>query len=208
MLHLDPHARVHAVVRGERGHPRRGVLVTLRLVDVVRDGDELGAGQVVGEGLALRGRPGARARAPRLGERDDVVDVHVRGGGPGGAVVRGLPGARGRGAAGVLRDVRAVTFQHDLAGVATAGLRDPVRELVAAVTAHRPGRRDAQLGEVTPCRGGGDGGGRGRLRGRPREDGGGGERGGQGAERAEDTAGAAARGAVVTRVENGRTVLV
>lgn len=59
---MDPALGVGAVERRKRGLPCVGALVALGLVDVVGDGPELRAGEVVGELLSLGGRPGARTR--------------------------------------------------------------------------------------------------------------------------------------------------
>ena len=51
-LNLNPHLRIRAVVACQRGLPLLRALVALSLVDIVGDSEELGVGQVVGEGLA------------------------------------------------------------------------------------------------------------------------------------------------------------
>src|SRR5690606_29469367 len=160
VLHLDPGACVGAAVGGAGGHPGGRVLVALGLVDVVGDGDQLRAGQVVGEGLAPGGGPRVGAGVPRLGERHHVVDVDVGGGGPGRAVVGGVPAAAGRGARGGGDDVGAVALEDRLAGVAGAADRDPVREEVAVVAGAVLGG-DLQGGEVAAGGGGADRGGEG-----------------------------------------------
>jgi hypothetical protein len=135
VLHRDPHLGVGAAVGGAGRLPGRGVFVAFGLVGVVGDGDQLGAGEVVGEGLPAAGGPGAGAGAPGFGEWDDVVDVDVGCGGPGGAVVGGVPAAGGGGAGGAGDDVGAVAFEDGLAGVAGAADGDPVREQFAVVGA-------------------------------------------------------------------------
>lgn len=55
---------------------------------------------------------------PGVAQGNDVVDVDVAGGGPGGAVELGVPGAGGSGAVGACDDVPSVTLQDRLAGVA------------------------------------------------------------------------------------------
>jgi hypothetical protein len=70
-------------------------LVTLGLVDVVCDGNELRVGQVIGELLASGRSPGVGTRLPGVGERNDVVDIDIGGGGPGGTVKWRVPGSGG-----------------------------------------------------------------------------------------------------------------
>src|SRR5262249_47587235 len=145
----DPHQGVGASVFGDRWLPGGRVLVAFGLVDVVGDGDQLWVGEVVGEFLPGGGGPEARAGAPGLGERDDVVDVHVGGRVPGRVVVGAVPAAGYRRAGAVDHDVGAVALQHGFAGVAGAGDGDPVREQGAGVAAHRPlvgHRQHVQLG--------------------------------------------------------------
>ena len=68
---------------------RRWQQRTLGLVEIVRDGDELRAREVVREGFAPRGGPVARAGDPGLLERNHVVDVEVARERRADAVVRG-----------------------------------------------------------------------------------------------------------------------
>lgn len=56
-LDLRPRRGVGAVEARQRGQPVLGASVALLLVDVVGDGPELGAANVVGKVLALAGAP-------------------------------------------------------------------------------------------------------------------------------------------------------
>jgi hypothetical protein len=64
--------------------------------------------RIVGEKLYL----------PSVGQRDHVVNVDVAGSSPGGAIVRGFPGARCGGACRICHDARAVTLENRLTRVA------------------------------------------------------------------------------------------
>jgi hypothetical protein len=62
-----------------------------------------------------------------------MINIEIACGGPRSAVVRAEPGPGGRRARRVLDDVCAVAREDDLARVALAALRDPVREQIARV---------------------------------------------------------------------------
>ena len=70
-------------------------LVTLGLVDVISNGNELRVDQVVSELLAFGSSPGVGAGLPGVGERNDVVDVDIGCGGPSSTVEGRVPGSRG-----------------------------------------------------------------------------------------------------------------
>jgi hypothetical protein len=67
-------------------------------------------------------KDGAVTDSPGVGERNDMVDVHVAGLRPGGSVVGRVPRSAGGLAAGILDDVGAVAGEHNLTGVAGAEL--------------------------------------------------------------------------------------
>src|SRR3954471_19812337 len=119
VLHDDPVGRVGAPERDERRLPLVRRLVALLLVEVVGDGEQLRPGQVVGELLALLGRPRLGAAGPGLPERDHVVDVEVGRLGPGLVVVDALPRPGRRLAVLVGLHVGTGALQHDFAGVTT-----------------------------------------------------------------------------------------
>lgn len=76
-----------------------------------------------------------------------MVDVHIAGRSPRGAIVRTLPRAAGRSTSRVGDDVGAVTLEDRLASVAGAGLCDPVREQVTRVAILGALGLDGEAGE-------------------------------------------------------------
>jgi len=76
-----------------------------------------------------------------------VVNVDVRSRGPGGAVVRALPAARGSGAGRVDNDVGAVALEHGLARVAATG-GDPVRKEITVIGTVVDGSLDCQCSQL------------------------------------------------------------
>jgi hypothetical protein len=72
-------------------------------------------------------RPRARARAPGLGQRHDVVEVHARRARQGHGVILAVPTTGRRVARTVHGDGRAVALEDHLARVAVARDGDPVR---------------------------------------------------------------------------------
>lgn len=132
-LDLHPALGIGTVEGARRRLPAVGGFVTLGLVDVIRDRPELRPGDVVGELLALGRRPLAGTRDPCVLERDHVVDVEVRGGGPGCTVVRRDPRARGCCAGGVDDDGGCVALEDVFPGVAGAFNSVPCREEVSVI---------------------------------------------------------------------------
>lgn len=118
---MHPGLSISAVEAGKRGLPSVGALVRLGLVDVVGDSPQLGRVDVVGKLLALAGGPGVGTGHPGVLERDHVVDIDVRGGGPDTTVVGRGPGTAGSRASGVGNDVGAVTLEDVLAGRCVSG---------------------------------------------------------------------------------------
>jgi hypothetical protein len=103
------------------------------------------------QGKTAQGRTGEQTYDPGILQGHHVVDVQVRGGGPGGAVVGRGPRAGGGLARAVDGDGGGVSLKHVLARVARAGDGDPRREQVAVVVvAARRGahgeRRQLRLG--------------------------------------------------------------
>lgn len=143
-LDLHPAPGVGAVEGRERRLPLVRALVALFLVDVVRDGPQLGRRDVVGELTAFRGSPcrgtglfyvstllGGREREmggrctyhPSILQRHHVVNVEVAGGCPD-ATVEGTGPRPGSGSARrVGLDVGAVALEHEFPGEVSRGLQ-------------------------------------------------------------------------------------
>ena len=73
LLDLNPSNDVVAFEGVERGEPSSGILVTLGLVKIVSDGNQLGPNEVVGELLALRGSPSAGSADPGFFQGNQMV---------------------------------------------------------------------------------------------------------------------------------------
>lgn len=110
-------------------------------------------------GTGEKGGRGRKTYDPGVLQGHHVVNVQVRGGGPGGAVVGGHPLA-GRGLAGAVDgDGGGVALEHVLARVAGPRDGDPRREQVTLVVVAARRRLDRQPGQLRlGRRGGGDAG--------------------------------------------------
>ena len=73
VLDLNPGNDIVALEGVEGGKPGSRILVTLGLVEIVGDGDQLRSSEVVGELLAESGSPIASSADPGFLQRDDVV---------------------------------------------------------------------------------------------------------------------------------------
>jgi hypothetical protein len=112
---------------------------------------------------------------PSIAQRDNMVDVNVASRSPRSAVIGALPRATRRCTSRIGDDVGAIALKDRLAGVASAGLCDPVGEQVARVAVLGALGLDGETGEE----GGSTAGGR-NIRGSALLDRGGGSEGGDG----------------------------
>ena len=137
---------VGAAERLVRRQPGGGVPVALAAVGVRVDGEQVQ--RVVGERDALGCGPLLRALLPGVRERDDVVDVDLRGAAAGEPDPRGGVGVgerAGLDVAGVEVGLGGqVACEDAVAGVAAAGVEPAVPELLAAVAGLRRAALDPQ----------------------------------------------------------------
>src|SRR5262245_47335246 len=101
---------------------------------------------------------------PGILQRDHVVDVDVRGRGPGVTIIRAVPRPLGCRARRVNDDSGPITFQHvfpaivsgteeilgrvgAMPSITSAGDGDPGREEISIITGSTPRRRDGQSGQ-------------------------------------------------------------
>jgi hypothetical protein len=79
LLDLNPSNDVAALEGAERGEPGSGVLVTLGLVKVIGDGNQLGSSEIVGKLLAESGGPSAGPADPSFLQRNHMIlQTHLK----------------------------------------------------------------------------------------------------------------------------------
>lgn len=139
----------------QRWLPVLRALVTLGLVNIIRNREQLRVDKIVGEPLSLRSGPRCSARLPGVAQGHHVVDVDITGSSPCGAIVRAEPRAAGGGTSTVGHDTSAITLEDRLARVAGPRDGDPVGEEVAGVAVLRALRGDGEGGKRRLGLGGG-----------------------------------------------------
>lgn len=139
----------------QRWLPVLRTLVTLGLVNIISNRQQLRVNEIVGESLSLRSGPRRSARLPGVAQGYQVVDVDVAGSSPCSAIVRAEPCAAGGGTGTVSHDTGAITLEDRFAGVASAGDGDPVGEEIAGIAVLRALCGDGEGGKRRLGRGGG-----------------------------------------------------
>jgi len=120
VLDVDPCANILALESSARWEPLRDILVALGLVDIVGDGEQLRASDVIRKCLTLFGSPVASARNPGLFQRHEMIDVEVRCLSPGCAVVVAVPCSRSSRTVARCLNVGTIALQDIFASIASA----------------------------------------------------------------------------------------